>query len=365
MITVAHVDEQNGFRGGEQQAAWLVRGLVGQGIKTLLVGRPDRPFLAMHPGMEGLHREALPLLGEFDLYSAYRLARIVIDRKVDLIHAHTSHAHGIAALALSLGAPARLVVSRRVNFMPGNGFLNRKKYNRADRILCVSQAVHDTLRRFGLEPLRLRTVHSAVDPERALMPPVPRAALGIPDDIPFLFSAGSLVEHKDHANLMKAFLLVRSIFPETRLCIAGDGPLLDPLKTLRASLGLESAVTFLGHRSDAPGICRSADVYVSSSWSEGLGTSILEALTAGTPVAATEAGGAREMIIPGTTGMLTPARNPEALADAILFLLQHRDNALEMAARGKTHAKEHFSVEGMVSATLDVYKELMSPEPSG
>ena len=104
-------------------------------------------------------------------------------------------------------------------------------------------------------------------------------------------------------------------------------------------------------------------MFISSSWSEGLGTSILEALASGTPVVATEAGGAREMVIPGVTGMLVPARTPQALADAVLFTLGHRNEALQMAERGKAHILEHFSVERMVAATLETYLELAFPKP--
>lgn len=358
MITAIHLDEQSGLRGGEQQAAWLVRGLAGRGVKNILVGRPGEPFLAMHPDLENLVREPLPLRGEWDLYSACRLAKLARAHGADVLHAHTSHAHGIGCLALLLGAPFRLVVSRRVNFMPGGNPFNRWKYHRADRILCVSGAVEETLARYGLASPRIKTVHSAVDLERALMPPVPRASLGIPEDAPFLFSAGSLVDHKDHANLLKAFAQVRASFPDARLCLAGDGNLRAELEELRGKLHLDTAVQFLGYRKDAPGICRSADVYVSSSWSEGLGTSILEALAAGTPVVAAEAGGAAEMVIPGQTGFLVPTRNPEALAKAITASLQDREAARRMAQAGMELARQRFSVERMVQGTFETYLEL-------
>lgn len=360
MITVIHLDEQSGLRGGEQQASWLVRGLAARSVNNILVGRPGEPFVTMHPELEGLVREPLPLRGEWDLYSALRLARLARAHGADILHAHTSHAHGIGCIATLLGAPFRLVVSRRVNFPPKTNPLNRWKYGRADRILCVSGAVEKTLAEYGLASPQIKTVHSAVDLERALMPPVPRASLGIPEDAPFLFSAGSLVDHKDHANLLKTFAQVRASFPDAQLCIAGAGPLLSGLEKLRAKLQLDNAVRFLGYREDAPGISRSADVYVSSSWSEGLGTSILEALAAGTPVVAAEAGGAAEMVIPGQTGFLVPARAPEALAEAIIASLKDRDAALRMAQAGMELARQRFSVERMVQGTFETYQELKS-----
>lgn len=359
-LVVAHVDEQRGFRGGEQQAAWLVNGLAARGVANILVGRANEAFLAMDaPGVD-LRRVALPLRGELDILSAWRLARLARQYNIDILHAHASHAHGIAVLAKSLGAPSRVVVSRRVNFMPRSHPLNRWKYARADRILCVSAKVAETLGAFGLHPPQVRVVHSAVDVERAMMPPVSRASLGVPETAPLLASAGSLVDHKDHANLLEATARVRALVPDVQVCIVGDGPMRAQLEARRDRLGLASCVHFLGYRADAPAITRTADVYVSSSWSEGLGTSILEALAAGVPVVAAEAGGAREMVLPDATGYLTPVRDPEALAEAIVASLRDRDKARHMAEAGQQHALEKFSVARMVDQTLETYRELLA-----
>ncbi len=358
MITAVHLDEQQGLRGGEQQASWLVRGLAEHGVSNIVIGRAGEEFVAMHPDRDDIHRFALPLRGELDLYSAWRLARITQHCHVDIVHAHASHAHGIAVVASCFGMTSRIVVSRRVNFPPRQHRLNRWKYSRPDRILCVSEKVQETLADYGLHPPQTRVVHSAVDFERALMPAASRASLDVPEDAPLLASAGALVDHKDHANLLDAAARVRKVFPNLRVCIAGEGPLRSALEARRNALGLNDCVAFLGYRADAPAIIRAADIYVSSSWSEGLGTSILEALAAGVPVVAAEAGGAREMVIPGVTGYLTPVRDPEALADAIVAGLTDRQAAQCMAEAGSKLAREKFSVERMVQQTLEVYREL-------
>lgn len=358
MITAAHLDEQRGLRGGEQQAAWLVNGLADKGVRNFVIGRAGQEFIAMHPHREDLRRVVLPLRGELDVHSAWKLAQLAHREKIDVVHAHTSHAHGIAVLAKALGMPSRVVVSRRVDFMPKGHLLNRWKYMRADRILCVSEKVQQTLERYGLYAPQTQTVHSAVDLERALMPPVSRASLGIPDDVPLLASAGALVKHKDHANLLEATAIIQKHFPNLRVCVAGEGELRGELEAKRKALGLEDCVTFLGYRADAPAIIRTADIYVSSSWSEGLGTSILEALAAGVPVVAAEAGGAKEMVLPGETGHLVPVRDARALADAILDALGNPDKTARMAAAGSRRTREKFSVARMVEQTLAVYEEL-------
>lgn len=362
MLTVAHIDEQSGLRGGEQQASWLVEGLLARGVSNYLIGRPGEAFLTMLPSHSQLHRISLPLKGEWDMYSAFRLARLARQHGITIFHAHTSHAHGIALMACVLGTPTRLVVSRRVSFMPKQNPVNRWKYNQANKILCVSEAVRDTLLTFGISPEKLVTVHSAVALDRASMPPVQRSALGVSENAPFIFSAGSLVDHKDHENLILAFAQVKKTLPNAQLGIAGKGPLLSRLQQLCVRLNIIDSVFFFGYRADAPGIMRAADVYVSSSWSEGLGTSILEAMAAGVPVVATAAGGADEMVLPGKTGYLVPVRDHKLLADAILQSLHHRHQSTQMAETAMHFVRDTFSVDKMVERTLAVYQELMTSQ---
>lgn len=181
----------------------------------------------------------------------------------------------------------------------------------------------------------------------------------MPEDAPLLFSAGALVGHKDHATLLEAFALVREEFPEAWLLIAGEGELLQPLESKVAALGLAESVRFLGYRADVPAITQAADLYISSSWSEGLGTSVLEALGCGTPVVATDAGGVREMVRHGETGLLVPARDAQALAAAMLEALLQPERATELARKGRRMVAKEFSVDRMVEGNLAVYASLV------
>ncbi|MBW7863432.1 MAG: glycosyltransferase [Candidatus Hydrogenedens sp.] len=359
MANILHVDEQTGWRGGEQQASWLVQGLAARGHRVWIAGRPGSPFLAHdHGGAEAV-RVPLPLRGELDLASALRLARLVRRENIQIIHAHSSHAHGIAALACAVfRAPARLVVSRRVSFPPKGHPLNRWKYARPDRILCVSECVARVMREYGAAPEQVAVVHSAVDPARVRVDPMPRAEMGVPEGAPLLVSAGSLVGHKDHANLLDAFARLKNEFPGLWLVLAGEGPLRASLEIQAKALGVADRVRFLGHRPDAPRLIRAGTVYVSSSWSEGLGTSILEALASGTPVVATRAGGADEMVLPEKTGWLAPVRDPEALAAAVADALRRPDDARRMAAAGMALVEEEFTAPRMVERTIAVYAKL-------
>lgn len=354
-----HIDEQRTWRGGEQQASWLVQGLCRRGHRVLIAGRPESAWLENAHGGAEVTRVALPMVGEFDLYSAWQLSKLVHMHEVDILHAHTSHAHSLACLARTMAGRGSVVVHRRVSFPPKRDWVNRKKYAAADRIVAVSEHVAKVLHDAGLSPQQIRTVHSAVDLTRLEVAPMPRAQLGVPEGVPLLFTAGALVGHKDHACLIDAMALVQRAKPEAVLLIAGEGALRPALEAQIKELGLGDKIRLLGHREDVPALIKAADLYVSSSWSEGLGTSVLEALGAGVPVVATEAGGVSEMVINGKTGMLVPNRNAPVLAEAVLNVLDDPETARKMTIQGRAHVEEHFTVDAMVAGNLSVYEELL------
>ncbi len=360
-VRILHLDEQTGWRGGEQQASWLIQGLAERGHEVWVAGRKGYPFLTGDHGGARITRVSLPLCGEFDLYSAWRVAQLCAREHIDVIHAHSSHAHGIAVLAGKFAGKSRpkIIAARRVSFPPKDHLPNVWKYAQPDRIVCVSYKVAQVMREFGIPQDRLTVVHSAVDLARVDVEPLSRAEMGVPEGVPLAVSAGSLVDHKDHANLLDALALARKSVPGLWLAIAGDGPLRGRLESRAVRLGLKGCVRFLGRREDAPRLIRAGTVYVSSSWSEGLGTSILEALASGTPVVATHAGGADEMVVSGHTGWLVPVHDANALGGAIVDCLQHRDEALRMAAEGRRLVEKEFTAPRMVERTLAVYAQLL------
>ncbi|HJP36647.1 MAG TPA: glycosyltransferase [Gammaproteobacteria bacterium] len=358
-MNVLHLDEQIGWRGGEQQASWLMAGLVDRGHRVALCGKAGGRFVQAEHAGRPVARETAAYRNEADLATAWRLARIVARQCVDILHAHTSHAHTMACLARMFARRGKVVVSRRVSFVPRSGHINRWKYSLPDMFLCVSGKVDEVLAEYGIPEGQRRVVYSAVDAARLDVPAVSRESLGIPGEAPLLVSAGALVGHKDHETLVKAMARVVAEKPEAMLAIAGEGKLRPRVESLVQELSLTNSVRLLGHRDDAPAVIRAADIYVSSSWSEGLGTSVLEGLACGVPVVATVAGGIPEMIRNGETGYLVPNRDSGALAAALLEALNDKDGARKMAVRGPGFVAENFSVERMVADTIGAYEELL------
>lgn len=358
-MNVLHIDEQTGWRGGEQQASYLIRGLVEAGHRCFVAGKPGSEFLSRDHGVDAV-RVPVPCRGELDVVTALRLARAVREHAIDILHAHSSHAVTYAALAKKIAGRGHVVASRRVDFPPNRNIFSRWKYAQPDRIVAISDCIARVMREFGVPDAKLRTVHSGIDLKRFDVGPLPRGDLGVPDGAPLAGNVAALVGHKDHATLLDAVPHVLKQLPEFRLVIAGEGPLRAALEAQIAHLGIGNAVRLLGQRNDVPRLLRALDVFVLSSREEGLGTSILDAMACGVPVVATSAGGIPEMVRDGETGLLAPVGDAAALAAALVRALNDAALRARITAQAGRLLHAHFTADVMARANLDVYNELFA-----
>jgi glycosyltransferase involved in cell wall biosynthesis len=167
-------------------------------------------------------------------------------------------------------------------------------------------------------------------------------------------NVAALVPHKDHATLLGSAALLRERFPRLHWVIAGDGPLHGELERLREQLGLRDCVHLLGHVPEPLGLVADANVFVMSSREEGLGTSVLDAMALGIPVASTTAGGLPEMLGTGA-GILVPPNQPAALADAVARLLADPELRTQVRDRALT-VVQRFSAQRMAAEVGTVYR---------
>ena len=338
--TLFHVDSERGFRGGERQLLYLAAALRARGRRSVVYGRAGGELL-VEAARQGFEVRSLPFLSEWDPVSAWRLAADA-KREGAVIHAHTGHAAAVGALAALGGAP--FVAHRRVDFAVG-ALARALKYGRAGKTVAVSSAIAGILRGAGLPADRIAVVPDGLpataeenawaqgDADR-FKPPAPaektqnRKSLsvefGIDPAMTWVGNLAALVPHKDHDTLLAAAVIVLLKRPRTRFLIAGRGPEEARLVESVNRMGLYGKVLFLGHRADPLPLLKALDVYVQSSWGEGLGSVLIEAAACGVPVAATTAGGIPEVVESGATGLLVKPRDPEALAGAVLLLSDDR-----------------------------------------
>ena len=362
-----HVDTARTWRGGQYQALLTVLGLRRRGARAALAAQPRGELFRR--AAEGGDLHALALRGDLDPHAAWRLSRLIRDLAPDVIHAHDAHAIAVASLARTLAgrrAAPPLVASRRVDFhIRGNAF-SRWKYHQVDRFICASSAIRDMLAADGVPPERTTVVHEGIDVDR--IERAPRLDLhrefDLPPGCPIAGNVAALVPHKGQRHLIDAAAhLVREV-PDARVLIVGAGELAGALARQIRRLELDGRVILTGFRSDVPSVLKGLDLFVMSSVTEGLGTSVLDAMAAGLAVVGTRAGGIPESVVEGKTGLLAPPGDAPALARAVAHLLQDTVQRQAFGAAGRQRARAAFSAERMVGETVAVYAGLARARPA-
>jgi L-malate glycosyltransferase len=362
-VLSVHIDTATTWRGGQNQVLLTVLGLNATGHRTLLVAHPDGEL--RRRAAEGLDFVPLAPSHELDLKAGWRMSRLFKRVRPDVVHAHDPHAVSMAALGLSMSnlepAPP-LVASRRVDFhLKANSF-SKWKYRQVDAFVAASGAIARILAADGIPAPRIRTVHEGIDVERIahIEPLSVHAELWLPTQAPIVGNIGALVAHKGQKHLIDAAALVVRDVPDARVVIFGEGELREALEHQVRHLHLEKHVLLPGFRVDVLALLKTFDVFVMSSETEGLGTSILDAMACGKPVVATTAGGIPEIVEDGVTGYLVPPRDGKALAEAITRLLQNDALRKRMGEAGLRRVRERFTVERMVRETAAAYAELVT-----
>jgi len=356
-----HIDTARTWRGGQNQVLLTVLGLRALGHRTMLVANPDGEL--RRRAKEGLDLLPLAPTTEMDLRAAWRLSRVLKQLKPDIVHAHDPHGVAMAGLALSMStqlAKPPLVASRRVDFHLRGSRVSRWKYRQVDCFICASEAIRQMLIADGVPEVRTVTVHEGIDLSRveAAPPAKLHEELFLPHGAPIVGNVAALVPHKGQRHLIDAAALVVRQVPDARFVLAGEGELRPSLQRQIKDHHLEKHAFLAGFRPDVLSLHKAFDIFVMSSVTEGLGTSLLDAMAASKPIVATSTGGIPEVVAHESTGLLVPPRDPAAMAAAIVRLLKDPVLARRMGSAGFGRVRQQFSAVKMLKETLRVYERV-------
>ena len=209
----------------------------------------------------------------------------------------------------------------------------------------------------GVPVERAITVHEGIDVEHvaAASKVNVHEAFWLPHHAPVVGNVAALVPHKGQRHLVDAAHLVVREIPDARFIILGEGELRDALERQVRDYHLEKHVLLPGFRTDVLGCIKGCDLFAMSSVTEGLGTSLLDAMACARAIVATRTGGIPEVVDDGVTGSLVPPRDHAAMADAIVNLLKDGAARKRMGEAGLARVNERFTVERMVAATAAAY----------
>lgn len=349
MIRVLHVASGREWRGGERQVWFLTRALARSPIdQALLTSRGSE--LARRARSAGVR----VVEADWDMGLDPRaLLGIIRERWANpaLVHAHDGH-----ALRLAQWSGARPVVAtRRVVFPLRPG----ATWTRITRVIAISRAVEATLVRGGVAPDRIVVIPDGI-PVAEIAEASPsrvRAAQGWPADAPLVACIAALTPEKGHHTLIDAAARLATRMPAVRWAFAGDGPERAALEQHAARAGLGARVAWLGHIDDIDQLIAEATVVTSAATSEGLGSTLLDAMALGRPIVATAVGGVPELLGTGS-GILVPSGDAAALAREVERVLADPSVADAMAAEGKRAVQAH-DIDGMAERTVEVYRSAL------
>ena len=377
-LRIAGVDPERRFAGGEAQVLGLTLALAHAGHQAELLCAPPGE-LWRRASAAGIQCHPLPIRNSIDAAAGLRLRRLVRERRYDIVHFHTARAHALAPYLYGLAGndetrpEPRLIVTRRMDYVPNRWFAPWL-YNRAvDGIAAISPSVADALVAAGVDRDHIALIPSGVDCDRFKPPSEAahdeaRAALGFTGNQFVIGTVGMLEPRKGHRTLVEAIarMEANSANSETLCClIAGGGSLqaalADQISALETSGQVAPGVIqILGVCEDPYPILAALDLFVMPSLAEGLGVAALEAMACGLPVVASAVGGLRDLVADGTTGLLVPSSDPVALAEAISKLASEPNLRAAMGAAGRARVADHFSLEAMAQRTLTLYRDCLA-----
>lgn len=369
-MRVLMVSSERTWGGGEAQLELLMKGLLADGLRVHLAA-PANSEIRRRVSELNAPFHPVAIENGFDLVSAWRLRSVVKRGRFGVVHSHTSHAHSTSFMACETVPKSQRpfqVVSRRVAAPVATHWLSRAKYQKgADVFLAVSNCVRDVLADGGVPQNKIRLVHDGIDLskfDRVRENAYVKAEFGIDAGAPVVGNVAALAPYKSQVDIIRAAPIVRDRYPRVKFLIVGEGKLREHLQSLIDEMGLAGTVVLTGFRDDPLEIMSTFACFVLSSYLEGLGTSVMDAQAMGIPVVATDAGGIPDIVEDGVTGLLTPARDPQALARAILRVLDDPHVGQGLAAKALAISRG-YDYRHMVYKTLGAYDELAGAIPEG
>ncbi len=359
-MRILHVSSENSWRGGEQQIIYLHEELLKVKIDSLIVCAKNSP---VHDYCleKNLPYFDITFRSPYNIKTVLNYIKAVKRFSPDLIHLHTSKSHTLAIISSFFELKIPLVLSRRVDFPIKRNKFSKYKYNHPliKKIICVSEEIKRITSPDIKNKDKLITIHSGVDLgkyTKVKKHNFLRNRFDLKENNILIGNTSALADHKDYFTFVDAAEIISKKQKEVVFFIIGDGPLREDIKEYIESKNLKNII-LTGFIIEIIEALSSLDIFLFTSKTEGLGTSVLDALGCGIPIVATRAGGVPEMIENNKNGLLTNVQDPEELAKSIELLIKDEDLRNRFKEEGKKTIL-NFSKEKTAAETIKVYEEI-------
>lgn len=354
--------ECRGVEGGaEKRLLTFARKIDRSRFRLSVVSMSPRGALLARLEAQGVQTCALNIESGRDYrHGLPRLLRWMRKFRPDVVNGDIRHAAFLgAASGRILRVPAVLATRTYTTRMGNHAFLDKITPRWVHHNIAVSQSAARVLVQDNGAPAdRVEVIENGVDTERFV--PASRRP-----ESPVIVSVGNQHPIKGHRVLIEAMPAILETIPAAHLRLVGRPSTDGALEARVRALGIETSVTFAGPSQDVVAELQAASAFCLPSLNEGMSNALLEAMSTGAPIVATKVGGNAELIRDGQDGRLVPASSPEALASALVHMLNAPDAAFRMGASARARAVEHFSEARMIARYEATYARVYAEQTRG
>lgn len=349
-MRLLQITASNVWRGHEQQIVYYYNEFDSK-IDHQVLLCPSGTKLESIAKQQQFNYHSLPFKSTLDKNWIKTIKSIISSEQIDLVLIHNSKAQTLCIVATLLSRKKiPLVFFRTLIKKVDTNFFRRWKYNYTHlrKIVCVSEAVKDTLKPAIDDHSRLSIVGSATDLDQfknRKPTGVLRTELNLNDKTKIVGNVSAFVPFKDHITWVETAALVLKNTKNIKFVLAGTGPLEDEIKAKVNAMGLQNDIIFLGFRNDISEIFPDFDLFLFTSKNEPTGGVLLEAYASHVPIVACNAGGIPEVVVDGQTGILAEKENPKDFANAVVNILSDKNKIQTLTKNGFNHLKTNFTKE--------------------
>lgn len=303
-----------------------------------------------------------------DIKFIWKLIRLIRKEKIVIIHSHNFSANFWGRLVGYLARVPILITTEHTVATTKSALQKYIDYYLSkitDKIIAVSKNVKDShVEEEGIKSETIVTIYNGIEPhsnqesEISLYRSKLLNELGIDCTNMIIVTVGRLEPPKGYQYLLNAIPIVKKVYPQARFVFVGAGSLKNKLEETAIKLNIRDKVIFTGFRADATNILSAFDLCVIPSIREGFSITLLEAMSVGTPIVATDVGGNSEAIVNKESGLIVPPKDPKLLASSIIEILKNKTMSEKIGKKAKERYLANFTVTKMIDNTEKLYENL-------
>jgi L-malate glycosyltransferase len=359
------------FAGTERHMFDLANGLNASGVESAIAS-PDPSVLKDKCGAAGIKHIVIQKHGLIDKAAIKACAALLKSGEIDVIHAHNGRTMLSSALAVTVARKGRAVATQHF-LQPDHAaqrgpraavfaLAHRWVSSKLSHYVAISDAVRDAMVARNEAPAsKVTTIHNgmpAINTQGFKGREAVRQELGIPPEALFVLCAARLEKEKDISTLVQAIAKLKGSSRPIYCASAGTGKLRDALEAEIKQAGIADSMRLLGFRDDVLNLMDACDLFVLPSLAEPFGLVLIEAMALGKPVICTNAGGPREIVENGVTGILTSPSNSDELANAIQSFVQNPAMLKQMGEAGYARYSREFTAKRMAEQMIQLYERV-------